>query len=265
VLYSLKPSLTPFMNRPPSPRPPAFTLIELLVVISIIAVLAGLLLPVLGRIQEGANSTKCAANLRQIGTAINAYTTDSDGLLPGPLDFWQQPFTLTTAGTNIPDAGSAETGPIDRQLTRRLAKYVPQPAMGTPNERTSIFICPSFAREVPRLDAPVYVLNPQTLGTDGAPPFGDPERTRDPAKKASLSNWPDPRSINGEQPMDLSRTWAIKDADAEAFVNVAIAAPLPASTTLPRTPVHRDHRNALFYDWHVGKLDATLTRNDMPK
>jgi prepilin-type N-terminal cleavage/methylation domain-containing protein/prepilin-type processing-associated H-X9-DG protein len=60
----------------------AFTLVELLVVIGIIAVLIGIMLPVLSRAREAANRTKCLANLRSLGQAMVMYANTSKGWLP---------------------------------------------------------------------------------------------------------------------------------------------------------------------------------------
>ena len=59
-----------------------FTLIELISVIAIIGLLAGLLLPVAGRVRDNADTTKCLSNLKQIGASINLYCAEHDNTLP---------------------------------------------------------------------------------------------------------------------------------------------------------------------------------------
>jgi prepilin-type N-terminal cleavage/methylation domain-containing protein len=55
-----------------------FTLLELLVVISVISILAAMLLPALQSSLKSARNIVCINNLRQLGIAVNEYTTDND-------------------------------------------------------------------------------------------------------------------------------------------------------------------------------------------
>ena len=54
-----------------------FTLIELLVVVAIIAILAALLFPALGRAKDKGKSAKCQSNLRQLGLAAMMFDEDN--------------------------------------------------------------------------------------------------------------------------------------------------------------------------------------------
>ncbi|MCF7973234.1 MAG: DUF1559 domain-containing protein [Phycisphaerae bacterium] len=63
-------------------RRTGFTLIELLVVIAIIAVLMGILMPVLGRVREAAKRSVCANQMRQMGIALSTYAQAYDLRLP---------------------------------------------------------------------------------------------------------------------------------------------------------------------------------------
>jgi prepilin-type N-terminal cleavage/methylation domain-containing protein/prepilin-type processing-associated H-X9-DG protein len=64
------------------PKAAGFTLIELLVVIAIIAILAALLLPVLGKAKERAIITKCESNIKQIVTSTFIYANDYGNNVP---------------------------------------------------------------------------------------------------------------------------------------------------------------------------------------
>src|ERR1043166_4471698 len=68
-----------------------FTLIELLVVVAIIAILAALLLPTLGKAKESAKGAQCMSNLHQIALALTSYTEDGNGAIIGSFPWTTAP------------------------------------------------------------------------------------------------------------------------------------------------------------------------------
>src|SRR5215218_5051382 len=82
-------------------RSVAFTLVELLVVIGIIAVLIGILLPVVAKAREQARRSACLSNLRQLGQAFNLYANEFRDQIPlGQIsDEYQWDYTLNFASS----------------------------------------------------------------------------------------------------------------------------------------------------------------------
>lgn len=67
-------------RRPPSPGRRAFTLLEVLVVVSIIAVLAGLVLPALARARVEGRRAACRSQLSQLAKAVQMYVSEHNSL-----------------------------------------------------------------------------------------------------------------------------------------------------------------------------------------
>ena len=100
-----------------------FTLIELLVVVSIIAILAGMLLPAISLVRESARKANCGSNQRQIALAMLAYASENDGVWP----YAQGAAATSPAGTPT-EAGATTAVPPDVALCGDCRREVRDPA-----------------------------------------------------------------------------------------------------------------------------------------
>jgi len=121
----------------------AFTLVELLVVIGIIAVLVSVLLPALANARKQGMRVKCAAALREIGSAFNLYAGENKGYFPVA----QYGGSYNLYGDQFPFSGTNAYWP------HFLAKYVTRTKFGTTAttgeeaaqaRRSILWGCPAF-------------------------------------------------------------------------------------------------------------------------
>ncbi len=126
----------------------AFTLTKLLIVIAIIAVLAGLLLPSLGRSRAKAHNAACVNNLRQLGIATRLYSDDNQ--------------------ERLPSAEILPTQPIDPQnplprIRDLLASYVGKISGANTNGAT-VFKCPLDNKGLYAAEGSSYEWNAELNG-----------------------------------------------------------------------------------------------------
>jgi len=210
---------------------PAFTLIELLVVISIIAILMGILMPVMAMVRARADGVACAANLRQIGASTGAYINDNNNQLPGPLNAAQMP-TYSTADPT--------------QLAGFIAPYLSLPIPSSVSQKAPIMVCPAYARVDPALDKPVYAIDEITQAAVPFWAFGSTENESKPKRLAALA---EVTGANGS-PLTLSNLMVVRDYLAGPSATLVTT----TVTFNSNQPVHSTFLNALYFDWHVGTL-----------
>jgi prepilin-type N-terminal cleavage/methylation domain-containing protein/prepilin-type processing-associated H-X9-DG protein len=142
------------MNRPH--RRFGFTLVELLVVIGIIALLVSILLPSLAVAREQAQMIKCLSNMKQLGTALAAYTAETRG-------YMCPPDVHNAAGS----AGSVDDMWSTILVSMGYLRYPPVSAT-VPSTDDTVFRCPSGVTEMNPSLASSTALPPTRKDANGA-------------------------------------------------------------------------------------------------
>jgi prepilin-type N-terminal cleavage/methylation domain-containing protein/prepilin-type processing-associated H-X9-DG protein len=232
------------VSRSAQAPPKAFTLIELLVTITIIAILATLLLPVVARGKLSAQTTKCASNLRQFVAAAQMYWDDNNG---NPFPFQG---ATTAAGTyywfGLLGSGPEETRTFDPTTSPLY------PWLGT-----GVNFCPSFnySSSQFKLKASVPTCD---YGYNSAI-YQGPLNLQKIAAPASLAFLADSAQVNTfEAPASLKNPMF----EEWYYIDYEVGVPSPQPNVQFR---HQQRANVVFVDGHLvaeqmmpGSLDARL-------
>jgi prepilin-type N-terminal cleavage/methylation domain-containing protein/prepilin-type processing-associated H-X9-DG protein len=139
-----------------SDAPRAFTLVELLVVIAVVAMLAGLLVPALRSVRQGARASACQANIRSLQRGHLAYAESNRGWMADarlPHGGADQGSTESFVDTLLPfldDQAAVMRSPLDASPHWPAdlgGQGVPVPGSGGRFRRTSYGMNNHLARE----------------------------------------------------------------------------------------------------------------------
>ncbi len=216
-----------------------FTLIELLVVIAIIALLMGILFPVLRKAKAQGKDVVCRSNLKQIGLAANFYAGEYDLFIPR----------------------SAEWGGKIKPWFQLFMPFLAQKAVNDDYRTVKIFRCPSYPNKEQTV---CFVVNGWGGGRSGGEMQGTPTKLTDCPRPASILYLADNE--------DGSWRTIIKKATDRDVTRCDVFRPshLPDSENHDITngrrvarARHRNGCNSLYLDWHVAWVPADDMTIDM--
>jgi len=216
-----------------------FTLIELLVVIAIIALLMGILMPVLGKARKQAWGVSCGSNLRQVGVAANVFAQDHDNRIPRADDM-----KLLAGHTN-------------EETTRWFKAFMPYLAQSVVNgdyRLVKIYRCPAYPEKRHTISFAVNGWKDGTTVVVGLTRLVDVKQPGGRIYLADFEDCTEQYIVAKETDSGLKRT--------DAFIPDHLASStVPYSTWAGRRIAQKRHRqgyNALFFDWHVSYVQVVL-------
>jgi len=204
----------------------AFTLIELLVVIVIIAILAGIALPVFQKVLEKAHATNDASNLRQIGIGTVAYLNDNND-------------TIFAATSQLQDSSSNTLfAPALLEV-----QYVPNP---------KVFHSPFDKRADVAKGPPVmsYGVNANIISRPAQPGPGDFDGNWTKLTSASQLVYMAPN-------VDIAKANDVTFLPKDGSTPTILAVPNPATSRSDYRGTHNNRAqiNALYADGHVASVN----------
>lgn len=171
----------------------SYTLLELLVTISVIAILAGLLMPAFSRAKKSGNRIQCVNNLSQIGKALEMYCQGNSGFFP---------VNATTR-----KATDSDRVPLQELLAKTLT------------DRT-IFACPDEHEQLFEAEGSSYIWNWLQVDVGGNSLAGKPRYDGGVMGEVPASSFPlisDAAAYHGP----TGKRWAINVLFADGHVGTA--------------------------------------------
>lgn len=205
-----------------------FTLVEILIVLAVIGVLSSILLSVFFSARDKSRTISCAANLRQIGLAMQIYMADYRDFYP-----------------------SYHPGPANCSWADRIFPYIKSP---------KVLWCPAFEAGEYR---PGCTASENISGVKHEWNGSYSINTLEDAIWEIGRTQPSVAQLRVRFP---ARTILVVDGTGSGYVNPGIYAAMTSVEELEKKNIsdrHRGGSNVLFADWHVKwmTMSSLLKRN----